>query len=714
MRRGAPGVAGIGFAAQVFQVLALREVLGQVEGSEAVVGVTLGGWLLGCAAGVALGRRAAARTPDPARLLGIAAVAAAALAVAALLAVRFARGWLPLVPGEVPGIGTGLLLAAAGGLVPALGYGFAFPAAARLLDGTGAYAVEAAGALLGGVLFTFVLAPLLPPAGIAALAVALSAAPFLRAAPLPAGVAVAAGLAGLLAGPAVEHGTREAAWSAYLPGHRLLATGQSRYGPLDVLGLRGQASLYRYGHLDFTSPDPEGAALKAHLALCLHPAPRRVLVAGGGPGVVREALLEPLESLVYVDPDPGALTVSGDWIDAGDRDALRDPRVRLLATDPRAAIRDATGAFDVIALFGLEPATAAADRFYTVEFFREAARALAKDGILVLSLRGTGEYRAPDLLRRNAMVLNSASVAMMWSWMIPGEAGYLVCRPWGEISAPSEEISFDPVLLAKRFRDRNIRTPGMTPEQFHLVFPEGEFERTRKALAAAGEDAGGNSDREPAAYHRTLLLRAAEQGARLDPACGGSLAWAVAGAILLAVLALAVFGGPCDASVAGTGFTGMGTFVVVLLGYQSGRGDLYTEVGLLAGLFMAGIAIGSLGEPKRLWWVDFLLFMAVVAGVQFAWRGSWSCFGLSLMAGWCTGATFPAALAAGGDAARLYALDLAGAALGALLAGTLLLPAAGAWALVALFAGVKLAGGAASWFRLRRPPPPASAPGSPG
>ena len=697
MRKGTLGVAGVGFAAQVFQALAIREVLGQVEGSEAVLGAALAAWLLGGAAGVLLGRRAAARTSEPARLLGLSAIAAAALAILGLLAVRFARGWLPLAPGEVPGIGTGLLIAAGGGFVPAIGYGFAFPLGARLLDGKGAYAVEAAGALLGGALFTFVLAPLVPPAGIAALALGVSAAPFLGAARLAAGIAVAVGIAGVVAGPFLERTTRAAAWKVYLPGHTLLATGQSRYGPLDVIGLGKQASLYRHGHLDFTSPDPEGAALKAHLALCLHPAPKRVFVAGGGPGVVREMLLEPIDSLVYADPDPEALTLSGDWIDPADRAAFRDPRVRIVATDPRAAIRDARGAYDVIALFGYEPSTAAANRFYTHDFFREVERALARDGILVLSLRGTGEYRAPDLLRRNARILLGFFQTNLLGRMVPGEAGFIVAH------GDSSDFSSDPSVLARRFRDRGIRTAGMVPEHFDLVFPPGEADRLALDLDLAIPFRVGawfrvNYDREPVSFHETLLLRAAEQGSLLRHLKEPSVPWVIAGAVLLAVLALAVFGRPADASVAGTGFTGMGVAVAILLGYQSSRGDLYAEIGLLGGLFMAGIAAGScgLGGSLRRW--DALVLGTVVF-VPLAGLGPWACLPGAFLAGIVTGATFPAALAAGGDASRLYALDLAGSAAGALLVGTVFLPATGVPGVMGILVAVKTIGVVTAWIR---------------
>ncbi len=59
-----------------------------------------------------------------------------------------------------------------------------------------------------------------------------------------------------------------------------------------------------------------------------------------------------------------------------DRAALSDPRVTVLAEDPSAALRRFAHDLDVVALFGVEPSTAAANRFFTAEFYAEAARAL--------------------------------------------------------------------------------------------------------------------------------------------------------------------------------------------------------------------------------------------------------------------------------------------------------------------------------------------------
>lgn len=695
-------VGAVGFGAQVLQVLAVREVLGLVEGSEAAIGVALAGWLLGGAAGTLPGRRASERAADPERLLALAAPAAAILGAAALLAVRLVHWVLPLAPGQPPGLGTGLLLAGVGGFLPAVGFGIAFPAAARLLGGARAFAVEACGALAGGVLFTFALAPFVPPAGVAALVLSVAGAAGLAAAPRPAAAALVLGIAGVLAGPSLERASRAAHYAAFLPGHELLATAQSPRGPLDVLGLRGQASLYRHGHLDFTSPDPEGAALPAHLALCLHPSPRTVFLAGGGPGVLREMLLEPVERIDFADPDPAAIAAVESHLSPEDRAALRDPRVRRIAGDPRAALREAEGIYDVVALLGLEPSTAAANRFYTTDFFEAATGATREGGLLVLSLRGFGEYAPPDLVDRNHVVLKS----MHWSFrpgVLPGEAGFVVgSKPGmsaGWFRAPGAEI------LAGRFRERGVRSAGMRAEHFHLLVPEGETARLEALYGTPAGILDSNSDSHPSGYFRTFLLRAAESGWPAGLLPGPASAWAIAAILVAAVLLLGFRGRPGDASVASTGFCGMGAVVVILLGYQCSRGDLYGEMGLVASLFMAGLAYGSLrGKLPEFGARDWHLVVPVSVGVG-AYGHPLLALLISLAVGLAVGAFLRSVLAEGGDPGRIYALDLAGSALGALLVGTWILPAFGTLGTCVLLGGLKTASGLAARIRTPASPP---------
>ena len=77
-------------------------------------------------------------------------------------------------------------------------------------------------------------------------------------------------------------------------------------------------------------------------------------------------------------------------------------------------------------------------------------------------------------------------------------------------------------------------------------------------------------------------------------------------ALLIGIALLALLPGrerreraAAGASVAATGFTLMALQIFLLLGFQAIYGYVYTELAILIGLFMAGIALGSwLGDAR--------------------------------------------------------------------------------------------------------------------
>jgi hypothetical protein len=127
------------------------------------------------------------------------------------------------------------------------------------------------------------------------------------------------------------------------------------------------------------------------------------------------------------------------------------------------------------------------------------------------------------------------------------------------------------------------------------------------------------------------------------------------------------------------------------MAYQARVGALYGDLALLAAAFMAGLALGAQvrARPRR---ID-AVFAAAAIGVLFAlpWAGRWTAVGLATGVGALGGATLAvAAAAARARAPRLYAWDLLGAAVAALVFGTFLVPALGATGACLTAAGMKV------------------------
>ncbi len=395
----------IGFTASIAQIVLLRELMVVFYGNESSIGLMLGSWLFWTAAGSSLAGHFAVQ---PRRLMAGIQVLIAVVLPWTVLAVRASKGLLQTVPGEVLGPGAMLLtsfctlgplsilsgaLFTAGSRVYATTYattascrttgkhsrdGHRSLTVAARIEATGSvYLWEAVGASGGGVVAGLLLIRYLSSLEIAWLLAVLNlmAASGLVIAARPVRYAAMGGLLGMAAVLAffgwpqnLEAISQKHFWG----GQNLVATRNSVYGSLAVVGTEGSRSVYENGVVLFNVPDPAAAEEAVHYALLEHPSPRSLLLIGGGlNGSIAQALRHTtLERLDYVELDPAILDLAreyfpNEWL------ALRaDPRVHVHVMDGRLFVKTTQETFDVVIVNLPEPQNAQLNRFYTVEFFR--------------------------------------------------------------------------------------------------------------------------------------------------------------------------------------------------------------------------------------------------------------------------------------------------------------------------------------------------------
>ncbi len=124
--------------------------------------------------------------------------------------------------------------------------------------------------------------------------------------------------------------------------------------------------------------------MMSHPALLTHPAPKRVLVIGGGDcGTLREVLKHPgVESAEQVELDERVTRVAEAYFpELCERNS--DPRARLHFADGIRWVADASpGAYDVIIVDSTDPVGPAAGLF-SEDFYRNCHRALGRHGVVV-------------------------------------------------------------------------------------------------------------------------------------------------------------------------------------------------------------------------------------------------------------------------------------------------------------------------------------------
>ncbi|MBI4572469.1 MAG: hypothetical protein HY713_04175, partial [candidate division NC10 bacterium] len=480
--------------------------------------------------------------------------------------------------------------------------------------------------------------------------------------------------------------------------HSLLETARSPYSTIAVVRSAEQYSLFVNGspYAALPHPGPEVQVL-AHIPMLLHDRPRRVLVMGGGAGgLLGELLKHPVEEIAYAEQDPLILEVFRRLPAPLTTFELTHPKVRIHSVEGRLFLRRSEARWDLI-LFNLPvPATLMLNRYYTLEFFELARHRLATDGLLAFVLPGSEILLAPELAALNRAVHAALQAAFRHVRVLAGDPNVFIASDGeGFIRA------WDPQILTGRLEAREIRAGLMTDAYIRYRMDPGRFTHLVQAIL---EREAANRDGLPRGTFASMRLfsrvvsppiaRTLELLDRLPAAAYMTGAMALIAALLAAQVRLKkpLYVGFAATS---TGFAGMLMSVVLILVFQVQYGDVYQYIGVLTALFMLGAAAGSAwaarcgGGPLLAIESGLLLTLILAYGCAVwappaeVWLGL--IFPFMVLTGAMTGAQYPVLVARlrtadgriGAPAGRIYALDLAGAVLGAALAGIVLIPTIG-------------------------------------
>jgi len=136
----------------------------------------------------------------------------------------------------------------------------------------------------------------------------------------------------------------------------------------------------------------------AHVPLFTHPAPRTVLIIGGGDGgAAREALKHSeVERVDLVEIDRRVVEIAREYLPSI-ACAYDDERLNLIVGDGIEHARKADGDYDVIIVDSTDPVGPAVGLF-TEEFYRSAHEALAEEGVMVAQTESP--FTEPGLIER--------------------------------------------------------------------------------------------------------------------------------------------------------------------------------------------------------------------------------------------------------------------------------------------------------------------------
>lgn len=689
-----------GFSSLLTQLTLLREFFSIFSGNELSFGLIVGNWLLLTGIGSYLGRFAD-RIKDKILLLGLLQIVPGLLLLGAVFIARISKS-LQVFPGEVVGLKEIFLISLLLLLPFCLVWGFNLVLVSTILSSKEkdktqvigkVYILDTIADVSGALLFSFLLNQFLTSFQIAYLVSGLNLATSLL-------LLVSKGRRwlGLIPGlilismviTVISLDLEGISNRIQYPNQEILYQKFSLYGNLVVTRTEGQLNFFENGIPLFNTGDPQTREETIHYAMIQHPDPASVLILSGGiSGTLEEILKYKPDRIDYVEIDPLVIKLGERFLPES---GLNDNRVHVKALDARLFVKQTEDRYDVIIVDLPDPENTQINRLYTLEFFYEVKRILKKGGIFSLSLSSQENYMSLATKRLNASIFKTLKEVFLNVLIIPaGGQNFFV--------ASEEKLTYD---ISERIEEKGIKTRYVN--RYYLA---GSLTQDRIAYVneAVREKVSINRDFAPITYYYYLLFWMS----RFD--FNPSVLLPILGTVfLLAFIMLR----PIPLAIFSSGISGISLEIILVISFQVLYGYVYHKLGLLAGAFMTGIAIGAWTMKKKvgdrgtktlsgllvLMALFCLLLPVVLSGISRLDLGE---IGvqilfplLTIIAGCLVGLDFPLAAKlhfkdrVDKTAGTLYAADLIGSFLGALVSSSLLIPLLGVFNLCFVLTGLNL------------------------
>jgi len=343
--------------------------------------------------------------------------------------------------------------------------------------------------------------------------------------------------------------------------------------------------------------------------------------------------------------------------------------------------------YDVIIVAVPEPSSLQMNRYYSSEFLEVLKNKMNPEGIVLFGLSPSGNYLSPAKISIESMLYATLKSHFRNIAIIPGEREFFL--------ASDQPLSEDPSLFLKA---GTIPTSYVNPG---YLDPVSMVERSRMIKERLDPEAPGNSDRHPLPvfYHSLQFLSLFFGGNYLLMTLP----------LLLLLLPLFLLR-PVSGSMYITGLTASSAEIVLIFWFQTFFGNVYSAIGVIFALFMAGLSAGSwIGNYLKTGKRQHLLAQALLAVyltlLPLLWISgmgnlssstAWLIFiPVLLIPALLTGYLYVSASllyspGKGHGAAAIYAADLWGSALGVILITFILVPVFGIQKSCLILAGLNV------------------------
>ena len=391
-------------------------------------------------------------------------------------------------------------------------------------------------------------------------------------------------------------------WKAFNNHLQLITSRDSRYQNIVIARDGEQYNIFTDGQFIGSYPDEYQSALKAHLFMCQHPAPRQVLIIGGGlTGLIRNALQHNVKTIDYVELDAEIVKLLLPVLSSNDRKILEDPRVHIIYEDGRKFVKNSSNKYDLILVNTPEPSTAALNRFYTREFLQEVKRILADDGLMVTGIASSSTYLGDMISPYAGSLYKSMQQVFPFILVLPQEDKcYFIAAQQNNL------FTTDADVLGKRYQDRKIYSPAFNAELFPVLVQKERIKFVTEALRS-NKDVPINTDFKPITYFYNLQLWETVTAGKggliiLKHLKNNAVVWFIVLLVIFCFIRIAwMFGKKGKEmvlfnslwAIGTTGCAGMALEIVLIFTFQNLYGYVYQMIGVIVGSFMLGLTLGG-------------------------------------------------------------------------------------------------------------------------
>ena len=725
-----PALIVTGFASMMSQIILLRELMIIFLGNELTLGIILGLWLLGTAIGSGIGGRIVKILKDPIQFFIIIQFVLTSILPLTVILIRVSPTLWNLQLGELISLLPIILLPLTALLPICILTGFLYTLGCKIYNIitketstaiSKVYLFEAIGAGLASfvttiILFrfleTFQLAFVICTANIIAV---VSLLYFYKKKSLLQKIITLSLLPILIIFmlflfPIIDKISNKKFWRTY----ELLHSETTIYGNIAVTKFGDNISFFENGVLMFTHPDLFYAEESVHFALLEHPNPQNVLLIGGGTGgSLRQILFHPqVKYIDYVELDPKIIKLGKQYLPTEETAVLKEPRVHIRNEDGRLFIKQTDRKYNVVVVNLPDPQTALINRFYTLEFFQQTRKILTNDGVISFNVTSSENVIGRDLANFLSCLYNTMSQAFAEVVLIPGDTNHFI----GCIR--KNVLTKDPYVLTQRLLQRKLNTIYLHEYYIPFRMSPDRMDYLYKRVVNNSNDKI-NHDFRPAGNFYNLVVWTTYFNQYVKNIflflnrVGFNGILILSGLLVLPFLIRLInkkgreknFRYGIIKSIAVVGFTEISVEVIIILGFQAIYGYAYFQLALILSSFMIGLAFGSFIaiiklRQTRAVFLQFKIFQFLMAvyplvllivlynSSQFAGSTLFRQFVFSLLtitAGFIAGYQYPLAshlycklnTEVEKTGAVIYASDLTGACVGALITSAVLIPILG-------------------------------------